>query len=84
MATSYKDEDNATVTESTVTVAKERFLELINCESKINCLECGGVDSWDGYCESLYPSDDDGYGYSEAIDISSNGPSRGTIKFEDE
>jgi len=38
---------------SKVTVDKARFISLLNAEEMLSCLESGGVDNWDWYCESL-------------------------------
>jgi hypothetical protein len=47
----------------TVTITREEYNEFIDAVFKLNCLEAGGVDNWEGYTESLRDGgyfDDDG------------------------
>lgn len=37
------------MTEETVTISKERYLELMEAETFLNALKAAGVDNWDGY-----------------------------------
>ena len=39
---------------SKIEITKEEYLGLKLCELKLNMLECGGVDNWEWYGESLY------------------------------
>lgn len=39
--------------EEMVTISKIRLVELLNAERKLDCLECGGVDNWEGYDWSM-------------------------------
>lgn len=36
-----------------ITISKERYEELLDCEAKLIALENGGVDNWDWYDDSL-------------------------------
>lgn len=50
-----------------ITISKEEYYKL-QCDSlKLAMLECGGVDNWNGYSESLYdePPYEDGKDYDE-------------------
>jgi len=38
-----------------ITITKERFLRLIVRSTILNRLECGGVDNWEWYDESMNP-----------------------------
>lgn len=46
-----------------ITITKTRYNELLDSEFKLNCLENGGVSSWDWYDDSLkdggYYTDDE-------------------------
>ena len=35
--------------EETITITKVRYIELINDQEFLRCLEGAGVDNWDGY-----------------------------------
>ena len=43
--------------EGTVTISKDNYLHLLLTDEKLRRLECGGVDNWEWYGESLYPDD---------------------------
>ena len=64
-----------------IIIQKNEFASLLRDSNKLYRLECGGVDNWVGYAESLYSEEDydeiqnmpddnliDFYGY-EAIEI---------------
>ena len=64
-----------------IIIPKNEFASLLRDSNKLYRLECGGVDNWVGYAESLYSEEDydeiqnmpddnliDFYGY-EAIEI---------------
>lgn len=38
----------------TITITKERYYELRCAEAKVDLLEGGGVDNWEGYIPALY------------------------------
>lgn len=42
-----------------VQVEEKRLAELLREEWKLNALEAGGVDDWNGYDYSLYPDEED-------------------------
>ena len=37
----------------TITISKDEYYNLKCSEAKLTLLECGGVDNWEGYCDSL-------------------------------
>lgn len=37
----------------TVTISKNTYYELKVAQAKLSLLEAGGVDNWQGYCDSL-------------------------------
>lgn len=39
----------------TVEIDKEEYEELLIAQAKLQFLEGGGVDNWEGYSDSLYP-----------------------------
>ena len=39
----------------TIEIDKEEYEELLIAQAKLQFLECGGVDNWEGYSDSLYP-----------------------------
>ena len=41
----------------TVTISKEEYYVFRCAQDKLDCLECGGVDNWQGYSESLNPEE---------------------------
>lgn len=41
--------------EETVTIRKSEYLSLLMSEEKLNRLECGGVNNWEWYGESINP-----------------------------
>ena len=43
--------------EGKVTITKKHYLELMVESEKLNRLECGGVDNWTWYDESMFPDD---------------------------
>lgn len=43
----------------TVTISKKEYFDLRLASAKLLLLECGGVDNWEWYGESLNPDDDD-------------------------
>ncbi len=59
-----------------IEISKEEYIRLHNAANKFYCLECGGVDNWTFYGESLYP--DDGEHNQKIVDIEVNGD--GSIK----
>ena len=48
----------------TITISKEEYFGLRADSMKLNLLECGGVDNWTWYGESLNP---DGQDYEEML-----------------
>lgn len=46
-----------------ITITKERYYELCCAEVRLELLDGGGVDNWEGYGDSLYP--DNGAGYED-------------------
>lgn len=46
--------------EEKIVITKSEYLGLRKKAEKLDCLECGGVDNWEGYGESLHPNEDDG------------------------
>ena len=42
-----------------VTIDLDEYINLKGRDLKLDFLECGGVDNWGGYGESLYPEFDD-------------------------
>lgn len=36
-----------------ITISRDRLLELLDSERKLQALEAGGVDNWDWYSDSL-------------------------------
>lgn len=38
---------------NTITIPKKRFVELLEAERKLMCLEHGGVDNWDWYGDAM-------------------------------
>ena len=51
-----------------IIIPKNEFADLLRDSDKLNRLECGGVDNWEWYGESLY-SDEDSF-YEEIQDMS--------------
>lgn len=52
--------------EKTVTISEKRYVELLESERMLSCLETAGVDNWDGYyyaCRRFYGDrmDDDDF-----------------------
>lgn len=45
--------------ENTVTISKKEYFELQLAACRLEMLEGGGVDNWDGYGDSLFPEFDD-------------------------
>jgi len=43
--------------EGKVTITKEHYLKLQIESETLNRLECGGVDNWTWFCESMNPED---------------------------
>ena len=43
--------------EGNITITKRQYLELVVESEKLNRLECGGVDNWTWYDESMFPDD---------------------------
>jgi hypothetical protein len=43
----------------TVEISLERLAELLKSEARLIALECGGVDNWDWYSESLDSADEE-------------------------
>jgi hypothetical protein len=41
--------------EGNVTISKKEYLRLLIESARLNLLECGGVDNWEWYGESLNP-----------------------------
>lgn len=39
--------------EEMVTITKEEYDQLVDRDFKLSCLENGGVDNWEWYCDSL-------------------------------
>lgn len=39
----------------TIEIPVSEYIALLKAEAKIDMLEVGGVDNWDGYSESLFP-----------------------------
>lgn len=39
----------------TITISKQEYFELRMEQERLSRLECGGVDNWEGYSESLRP-----------------------------
>ena len=50
---------NVNLEEKIVTMSIEEYFRLKKDSIKLNFLECGGVDNWEGYGESLYPDYED-------------------------
>lgn len=44
--------------EGKVTITKQKYADLLIADMKLNRLECGGVDNWEWYGESLNPDDE--------------------------
>jgi len=44
-----------------ITITKDEYARLRKAEIKLDMLEAGGVDNWDGYGESLYPEGEKSY-----------------------
>jgi len=44
---------------SEVTISKEDYVDLLVASEKLSRLECGGVDNWEWYGESLNPKGDE-------------------------
>jgi len=42
-----------------VTMSTKEYFSLEKASMKLDFLECGGVNNWDGYGDSLYPDDDE-------------------------
>ena len=42
----------------TITISKKEYFDLRLASAKLLLLECGGVDNWEWYGESLYPEDE--------------------------
>ena len=38
-----------------ITIPVKDLISLLKKEVKLDLLECGGVDNWQGYSDSLYP-----------------------------
>jgi hypothetical protein len=45
-----------------VEISIDRYLELLNAERKLDCLEGGGVDNWEGYDWSMEEFEEITYG----------------------
>jgi len=41
-----------------ITISKTEYYNLKCSQAKLEMLECGGVDNWEWYGESLFPDDD--------------------------
>jgi len=52
--------------EGNVTITKDVYLRLRKAEIKLNMLECGGVDNWEWYGESLNREGE--MSYEEAVE----------------
>lgn len=52
--------------QSTVSIPKERYLELLNAEEELGCLNAGGVDNWEGCGEAME-------GCQKAVDLDERG-----------
>ena len=44
-----------------IKITKERLLELLKSELKLNMLDAYGVDNWDGYGDALNPEGEKSY-----------------------
>lgn len=44
-----------------ITISKKEYYELKCADAKLTMLECGGVDNWSWYSESLYPDGEKDY-----------------------
>ena len=51
-----------------IIIQKNEFASLLRDSDKLYRLECGGVDNWIGYAESLYSEGD----YDEILDMSND------------
>lgn len=47
--------------EETVTISKKEYVNLLLSDKKLHMLECGGVDNWEWYGESLNPEDEESF-----------------------
>lgn len=43
----------------TITISKKEYFNLKLASAELTLLQCGGVDNWEWYGESLYPDDGD-------------------------
>lgn len=51
---------------SEITISLDEYIRLMKRDLKLDYLECGGVDNWDGYGYSLNPDyDEDAVSYSD-------------------
>ena len=54
-----------------IIIPKNEFVDLLRDSDKLNRLECGGVDNWDWYDESLN-NDNEDPSYEKIQDMSDN------------
>lgn len=50
---------------SLVGISKDKYIDLLNAEEQLGCLNAGGVDNWEWYEESLE-------NYKEIVDLDEN------------
>ena len=51
-----------------IEISLDEYINLKTRDLRLGYLECGGVDNWGGYGESLYPDDEDEVDFDVAVE----------------